>query len=281
MKRLAFALLLALAACLPRWATAAITCNFSSPGFAAAYVPSTPTVNITQSSVTVTCQRNAGGDATSIAYTVAANNGLNATGNQNRARLGATANRILYDTYRDGGCATDWRANAANRLAGTITGMSGFIPVSQTLSWWGCIPASQLGLPAGTYTDTVTMTLRYGASSPTATFPVSIYTPASCSITTAPGTVSFTYTAFGAAQVASTPYGVTCTNLLPYTMSLDATSGVIVGLQYTLALSVANAVGTGLAQPYSINGNMPANQAGTCGAANCAGTQARTLTITY
>ncbi|HUP29713.1 MAG TPA: spore coat protein U domain-containing protein [Usitatibacter sp.] len=273
--------LLALAAACPRIAAGAITCTFSSPGFTAAYVPSTGTTNVTQSSVTVTCQRNAGGDATSIAYNIAADNGLNSSGQQNRARLAATANYILYDTFRDSGCSQDWRANAPNRLGGTITGMSGFIPVSQTLSWWGCIPASQLGLAAGNYSDTVTMTLSYGASSPTATFPVAIYTPASCTITTAPGTVSFTYTAFGGAQNASTPFAVTCSNVLPYTMALGATSGVIVGLQYTIALSAAGGVGTGASQSYSVNGTMPAGQAGTCGAASCAGTQVQTLTITY
>jgi spore coat protein U-like protein len=100
-------------------------------------------------------------------------------------------------------------------------------------------------------------------------------------MTTAPGTVSFTYTAFGGVQNASTPYSVTCTSLLPYTMALDATVGVVGGLQYTLALSSPGSTGTGLAQSFSVNGTMPANQAGTCGVASCITSQTRTLTISY
>lgn len=262
---------------------AAITCNISSPGFSSAYVPSNAATNITQSSFTVTCQRNAGGDPTTVNYTVAANNGLHATGAQNRAQLGATTNRINYETYADSTCTTLWASGAANRIAGTISGLAGFIPQSQTVSYWGCIAGSQLGLPAGTYTDTVTMTLRYGgASNPTATFPVSIFTPSVCNISTAPGTVAFTYTAFGPVQNASTPFGVTCTNLLPYTMALDALVGVVAGLQYTVGLSAAGNTGTGVQQNYTVNGTMPAGQAGACATASCGPTtQMRTLTVTY
>lgn len=271
---------LALAACLP--VEAAITCNISSPGWSSAYVPANAATNITQSSFTVTCQRNAGGDPTTVSYTVASNNGLHAAGAQNRAQLGATASRINYEDYANSTCATLWAAAAASRIAGTISGLAGFIPGSQTVSYWGCIPGSQIGLPAGTYTDTVTMTLRYGgATNPTATFPVSIVTPSSCTLTTAPGTVAFTYIAFAPLINANTSFGVTCTNWLPYTMALDATVGVVAGLQYSLALSAPGGTGTGVQQTYSINGTMPAAQAGTCVGASCIATQARTLTITY
>ena len=105
---------------------------------------------------------------------------------------------------------------------------------------------------------------------------------ATCAISTAPGTVAFTYSAFAAAAAnATTTFRVTCTNLLPYTIALDATTAVISGLQYSLALSAPGGTGTGAAQLYTVTGTMPANQAGTCGTATCAATQARTLTITY
>jgi hypothetical protein len=64
-------------------------------------------------------------------------------------------------------------------------------------------------------------------------------------------------------------------------MALDATSGTILGVNYTLALSAASGTGTGLAQAYSINGNVAAGQAGTCATGSCTASQARTLTITY
>ncbi|HEX7606311.1 MAG TPA: spore coat protein U domain-containing protein [Usitatibacter sp.] len=283
MKRLEMRLFLAaMALAASTLAEAAITCNFSSPGWSAAYVPANAATNITQSSFTVTCQRNAGGDPTTVNYTVASDNGLHAAAAQNRAQLAATANRINYEDHSNSTCSSVWANAVASRIAGTISGLAGFIPSSQTVSYWGCIPGSQIGLPAGTYTDAVTMTLRYGgATNPTATFPVSIVTPASCTITTVPGAMAFTYTAFGPVQNLSTPFGVTCTNLLPYTMALDSTVNVAVGLQYTLALSAPGGTGTGLAQPYTVNGTMPAGQAGTCAGANCGVTQVRTLTITY
>jgi spore coat protein U-like protein len=264
-------------------AQAAITCSVSSPGFSTAYTPSNPSTNITQTSVTVTCQRNAAGDATSVTYNIAVDNGLNASAQQDRARLGATTSYIFYEAYRDSGCNNIWKQASSSRITGTISGLSGFIPIAQTTAYWGCVPAGQTGLAAGTYIDTVTMTLSYGgATNPTATFPVAIYTPGVCNLTTSPGTIQFTYVALGAAAPpASTTFGVTCTNFLPYTMALDATTGVLVGLQYSLALSATSATGTGLQQSYSIDGTMPAGQAGTCAAGSCSGTQARTLTITY
>lgn len=260
---------------------AAISCTVTASGIATAYVPSTAATNVTQGTLTVTCQRNNAGDGTTANFTLAANNGLHAAGQQNRAQLGNTASRINYDLFQDSTCATAWRATAANRISGSIAGLSGFIPSSTNLPFWACVPGSQTGLPAGTYTDTVTVTLR-GAGTTTTTFLVSITTPASCSLTLPPpGIVNFTYIAFGGVVNANIPFSVTCTSLLPYTMALDATVGVVGGLQYTLALSASSATGTGVAQGYSVDGTMAANQAGTCAASSCLATQSRTLTISY
>ena len=107
-----------------------------------------------------------------------------------------------------------------------------------------------------------------------------------------PGTVNFgTYTAFqGSANLANTTFSTTCTNLTPYTLSLDANSGAVSGLNYSLLLNTTSGggvhpfgpvPGTGSAQTYYINGTMPANQAGTCAGASCAGTNVHTLTVTY
>jgi len=260
----------------------AISCTFSATGWTTAYVPSTAATNITQSTITVTCQRNALFDGTTANFTISANNGTHAAGQQNRAQLNA-ANRINYENYQDSGCGTVWNATGGGRISGSITALTGFTPKTTTISFWGCVPGSQTGHAAGTYTDTVTMTLNYGgATNPTATFPVAIVTPASCTISTAPGAVAFTYSAFQASAAnASTTFQVTCTNLLPYTMALDATTAVIAGLQYSLSLSGAGATGTGAAQNYTITGTMPADQAGTCVTSSCATTQVRTLTISY
>lgn len=276
-------------------AEAAITCTISSGGFASAYVPSTAATNVTQSSFTMTCQRNAAGDATTITYGVRNDNGIHANVNQNRAQLGATTSRINYDLFADSGCSVVWRNNAANDIVDTIPVLTGFAPSSKTTNWWGCIPGSQTGLPTGSYTDTVTMTARLGAAGngavlATGAFPVSIFNPSTCTISTSPGNVAFgTYNALGVAKTANTTFAATCTSLLPYSMALDAVSGVVVGLNYSLALNTTNvgginpltSTGTGVAQSFFINGTMPAGQAGTCATGSCPGTATRTLTITF
>ncbi|HUI99847.1 MAG TPA: spore coat protein U domain-containing protein [Usitatibacter sp.] len=273
-------LLLAAALLLPQLALAAYNCTVSSPGISAAYDPTSPSTQIVQTSFTITCTR-ALTDANTMNWANAANNGLHPTGgNRNRAQFGAS--RISYDTYRDSACANQWRSGTANDINSTLS-FGGSTTASTTVSFWGCIPAGQTGLPAGTYTDTVTMTLTYGPlnSISTGTFPVSIATPAQCSLSKAPGNVVFNYVAFAGAANASTTYGVTCTSFLAYTMALDATSGTILGVNYTLALSASSATGSGVQQSYTINGNIAAGQAGTCATSTCTASQARVLTITY
>ena len=78
-------------------------------------------------------------------------------------------------------------------------------------------------------------------------------------------------------------FGVRCTNTLPYTMSLDATSGTVIGLAYTLGLSASSGTGAGLTgASYSVTGNMASGQSGDCATtAICSGTQARVLTVSY
>lgn len=278
MRRAAILVLAALASLLPVMARAAITCSVSSSGFAAAYDPAAASTNITQTFFTVTCTRGATSDPTSVNYSVKADNGLNPQGQNNRASFGTR--RLSYDIFTNASCGTQWKGNTA--ITGTIT-FAGTGTVSQQGNFWGCIPAGQTGLAAGTYTDTVTMTMTYGnpQSTATGTFGVTINTPPVCTVTTPPGTVSFTYVSFGSAVNASTSFGVTCTLALPYTMALDATSGTIVGITYTLSLSSPSSTGTGAQQTFQINGNIAAGQSGTCASAACSGTQGRTLTITY
>ena len=109
------------------------------------------------------------------------------------------------------------------------------------------------------------------------------------------------YTAFQAsAATPATPVTLTfdCTRgLAPVSVAFDTTNGtaagvgVLVGLQYSLSASAASvingtaasttSIGTADAVSYSVTGSMPALQAGSCGAATCAGTHLRTLIVTY
>jgi hypothetical protein len=64
-------------------------------------------------------------------------------------------------------------------------------------------------------------------------------------------------------------------------MALDATSGTVLGLSYTLGLSSPSGTGNGGTQTYNVNGSMPANQSGICATGVCTGSQTRTLTLTW
>jgi len=134
-------------------------------------------------------------------------------------------------------------------------------------------------------------------------FTVSVNLSSRCIATNASApTLDFgTYTAFqGSAAAPATPVTMTfdCTRgLAPVSVAFDTTNGtaagvgVLVGLQYSLSASSATTVagtaastttiGSADAVSYSVTGSMPANQAGTCGAATCAGTHTRTLIVTY
>ena len=261
---------------------AAITCSISSAGWSTAYVTTATTTNITQSSYTLTCQRNVAADSTSLSYLVAVDNGTHFQGQGNRTQNGSS--QISYENYRDSGCTALWKSQGGNRISGSMA-LSGFVGTTVTTTFWGCVPAGQTGLPSGSYTDTVTMSVTDsggGAPIGSGSFGVKIYYPAVCNVTKAPADVAFTYTAFRATPAtASSNFGVTCTSTLPYTLSLDATSGVVAGLQYLVSLSASTGTGTGAEQSYTISGTMPAGQAGTCATSTCTGTSVRTLTIGY
>jgi len=67
-------------------------------------------------------------------------------------------------------------------------------------------------------------------------------------------------------------------------MALDSTSGAFstVQLNYTLSLSSGASTGTGLAQSFTIGGQIAGGQSGTCATATCSDTDSsHTLTITY
>src|SRR5262249_43390557 len=157
---------------------------------------------------TVTCTRGSNADSTSVNWNAFANNGLYASGNNNRAASGA--NRMSYDVYRDASCSSQW--TGFTLISGTIN-FSGTGTVSQQGAFWGCVPASQ-SVPAGTYTDSIPITLLYaGLNFASGTAAVSIVTPATCSLTQSPGTLVLNYTSFGATANGSTTFKVSCTSL--------------------------------------------------------------------
>jgi spore coat protein U-like protein len=290
--------MLVLATC----AQARVTCTPSSSGVSTAYGSA---LNVVAATFTVTCTKS-NTQAPTVTFQVGANYGANPAGTQNRARLGATGNYLNYRLYLDSGCATQWQNTATtNRIpnpAEVFTMASTTNTQSFTFSFYACIPANQTVPAAGTYTDsTITMTITGSVSIGlstfnTGTFAVSITAPSTCSLTSAPGTMTFNYTSFStSAALASTTFTATCTNLLPYTLSLDAGGTGYTGsftsptgtytntatnLTYTLTLPTPS-LGTGAAQAYTITGTMAATQGGKCGSATCSVTDVHTLTVTY
>jgi len=262
---------------------AAITCNVTVTAITTVYSPTVATDNVTTGSYTISCTRLAT-DANSLAWSLAANNGLHSGGGNNRVQS-AAGNRYSYDLYIDASLTNKWQGGT--RFTGTLS-FGASLSASVTGPFYVDVFGGQTpAQPAATYTDTVTVTLRNTANNntlDTSPFTVTVITTNECQLSTPPADINFTYTSFQAAvATANTSFSVRCTTALPYTMALDATSGTVasLNLSYTLALSQTSATGNGLPQTYSINGSMAAGQAGKCAAATCSGSQARTLTVTY
>jgi hypothetical protein len=120
------------------------------------------------------------------------------------------------------------------------------------------------------------------ASPATSTFKVTVNLTPTCSVST-PADVVLAYTSFGPAVNQSTNFNVKCTNTLPYTVGVAATSGTIAGIAYTVGLTPPSGggVGTGLDQNYIVPVSAIAGQAGTCSAASCTGFNTHTVTVTF
>jgi len=278
-------------------AQAIVFCTINSPGIATAYPMSGGALNITSSNLRVFCINIAFRNVT-VTYQIGADNGLNPLGIQNRATFAAS--QLNYDLHTDPGCINQWQNTLAfNQIPNPpVTFTLGVFGSNVTnIPYYGCVPPGLIVPAMGTYTDTVTLTgaatvSRGGINFVASSIPVSITAPATCNFTQPPGNLAFNYIAFSATDVfASATMQATCTNLLPYSIALDATTDVISGLNYSLALNTTGlggsnplvSTGTGLAQTFFINGSMAAGQAGTCNNSGspCSATQIRTLTVTY
>lgn len=154
------------------------------------------------------------------------------------------------------------------------------------------IPTPQAGKPAGIYDDlAVTATIRLstvggsatGAVLGLASFGISASIQHSCYFSTSPATLNINYTSFRTtAATGSSPFALSCTFNTPYTLALGPTSsGALLGLNYSLALSAASGTGTAAPQNFSVTGTVAANQSGTCAGASCSNSQAHTITIGF
>jgi spore coat protein U-like protein len=271
---------------------AVINCTVSATNITTSYSPTNATATLATGSYTVNCTR-LSTDASSINYDLQANNGANPTsGSNNRARLGATTFLYNYELYRSSTInnSNRWQVAPNRRFTGTVSFTGASLIASQgPIPFFLNIPVPQTEDPAGSYTDRVTMTLEEvgngnGLLDGASGFDVTINTVNRCIFSTPATALAFTYTSFQttvALPTAPSTFQVRCTRQAPYTVALDATTGVLLGLQYSLTLSPTSATGNSLNQVFTITGSIPANQAGACTAASCSATQQRTLTISY
>lgn len=91
-----------------------------------------------------------------LPYTVAVDNGVNATGSQRQMRnqtTGLTNNYIAYNLYQDSARATAWVSGTPVSRTGTGT--------AQSLDFYGRVPVVTPAPAAGTYTDSVAVTVSW------------------------------------------------------------------------------------------------------------------------
>ena len=271
---------------------AAYDCNVSVASVSVLYT--TGTDQDTNGSVTLTCTR-AATDGNSLTYRLKADNGINATGNQRRGRLGATGNRLNYSLTRGsiGGAATctnngNWRApnGANNTMQGTLA-FGAALTASVTWGFCARLRGNQGSPTAGAYTDTVQVFAQYpGTNAGALTSSVSLDYRAgvgnACVFNTYPNNLAFNYASFSPTpQTNSQNFDLRCSNGLFWSLDIDPASNTLLGLDYTVSTTPASGTGTGNDQAITLTGTLPANQAGTCAMGACSATQAHVLTVTY
>ncbi|WP_332778076.1 spore coat protein U domain-containing protein [Polaromonas sp.] len=277
-------------------AWAAYSCSLTTQSVGVLYVFNFSNFDA-NGTVILTCTRNVVADANTLTYRIKADNGLNWSGTNRRARLGATGNRLTYYLRRGttaGGGATcgnssTWFAPATG-TTNVITGTLSFgAAATASVTWGFCarVRGNQGAVAAGLYTDMVGIVAQYpnnNAGALTVAEPMyyQIGVTSQCVFNLQPHPIVFNYTSFSPTpQVASRNFEVRCSNTLPWSVSIPSPSGTLLGLSYSLAASPASGTGTGADQIVTVTGTIPAGQAGTCSTAICTGANVHTILITY
>jgi len=147
------------------------------------------------------------------------------------------------------------------------------------------------------YASMFAMVPVVNAAQTTQGFNVNVTLTPKCEINSV-GDVNFVYTSFqvGASAATGGAVSLRCTNTKPYEVSLDAYSGTVIGLAYSLTIDGVGADKTGVTgsgltnKTHTLGGSMAGGQAGNCGTAvvpgvgpatDCTGSTAHTLTVTY
>ena len=132
-------------------ATVTASCTISAAGVDfGAFDPQSGSADTANGSVTVSCTNGA-------AWSIAADAGSGSGATLTTRRMMSGANSIDYSLFTDSGYANVWGSGSGGTalLSGTGTGSA------QTLTVYGRVPAGQTTVRAGTYGDTVNVTVTY------------------------------------------------------------------------------------------------------------------------
>ena len=140
-------------------ATAATVCTVSAlPVAFGVYSPTAASAHTSTGSVSVVCQPVL---ASAIqTYTLTLSTG--GSGSYAMRRLSASGHTLNYQLYKDAAYAAVWGdgSSGTSSLSGTLS-LSVVLPVSATHTVYGRMPALQSGAYAGSYLDTITVTVTY------------------------------------------------------------------------------------------------------------------------
>jgi hypothetical protein len=273
-------------------AKAVVSCSATSSLPASAYVVTAAT-NMT-GSVTVTCTRNAADlSDPSTGYVRAADGSgvvsfsLGADGVNLGATIALSGTDQLNYRLERAPSTSQWTNATANKITGIVNFGIGQTSSSTSTSFVMNVPAggARWGSPAGVYTELVTVFLTYGSSTATTSFTNTVTVSSICIFPTAPVDLDFgTYSslAAGPALAATSAFTIRCTSGVAFSFSFDAVTSIIpsVNLNYSLT-SPAGGTSAGNVLSRNIVGSMPSTQSGTCNTASCAGSQPRTLILSY
>lgn len=130
-------------------AVALQSCTVAALPMAFGTTSQTGTAVDTTATITVVCTPN-------VAYNVGLDNGQNASAGVRRMSSATTTDFLPYEIYRNAARTQPWgNSIGTDTVSGTVTAA----PAVHTA--YGRIPASAPGVTAGSYTDSVTVTLTF------------------------------------------------------------------------------------------------------------------------
>lgn len=198
---------------------------------------------------------------------------------------------IGYGLWQDAAARTPWGSTAPYAISGSVVFAGG--PMASTqLPFYLVAPARARRPAAGSYRDTLLVTLAYhadgssamargstGTGSGSTTGGVTLDVPPACSLST-PTAVTLDYVAFQSAPaIATNSFTADCNT--DYALALDSGGGMLLDLPYTLTLDAVSGTWNGQVHEHHVTGRIEAGLAGSCATAPCQAARVHVLTISY